>query len=170
MILWTLIGITSIPIWFTHHLQDKRVAPINRTGIENISVVTLSNGLKGEKWCRFEDGKYSSSGFHVAFFISGYAIPLTLIILMYLKMLSRLWHPVGHQISQDSLRNKRRVTKLVLVVIVVFAVCWAPIQFVLLMKALKVYQTKGPEDFPRIIFQIFAHILAYVNRYLQYIS
>ncbi|TRY68475.1 hypothetical protein TCAL_12840 [Tigriopus californicus] len=163
VILWTLIGITSIPIWFTHHLQDKRPAPANRTGTGNISVITLSDGLKGEQWCRFEDGKYSSSGFHVAFFISGYAIPLTLIILMYLKMLSRLWHPVGHQISQDSLRNKRRVTKLVLVVIVVFAVCWAPIQFVLLMKALKVYQTKGPEDFPRIIFQIFAHILAYVN-------
>ena len=84
-------------------------------------------------------------------------------------MLNRLWHPVGacgrpSQISQESLRNKKRVTKLVLVVIVVFAVCWAPIQFVLLLKALDLFPTNGPEDFSRILLQILSHILAYVNR------
>ena len=68
------------------------------------------------------------------------------------------------QISADALRNKKRVTRLVMVVIAVFAVCWAPIQFVLLLKAVKLYDTKGPEDFPRIIFQILSHVLAYVNR------
>ncbi len=67
-------------------------------------------------------------------------------------------------LGQDAFRNKRRVTILVLVVIVVFAVCWMPIQIVLVLKALKMYSTKGPEDFSRIIFQIFAQFLAYLNR------
>ena len=56
-------------------------------------------------WCRFDDS-YSNPGFYIAFFVSGYAIPLLLIVLMYLFMLKRLWHPVGHQISQASFRHK----------------------------------------------------------------
>jgi hypothetical protein len=59
------------------------------------------------------------------------------------------------------------VTKLVLVVIIVFSVCWAPIQFVLLFKAVGIYTTKGTEDFKNIVFQILSHVLAYVNRYVQ---
>ncbi len=54
--------------------------------------------------------------------------------------------------------------RLVLVVIVVFTCCWAPIQFVLLLKAIGIYRTKSAEDFPLIIFQICSHVLAYVNR------
>lgn len=50
-------------------------------------------------WCRFDDS-YSNRGFYIAFFVSGYAIPLLLIVKMYIFMLKRLWHPVGHQISQ----------------------------------------------------------------------
>ena len=57
------------------------------------------------------------------------------------------------------------MTKLVLVVIVVFAVCWAPIHFVFVFKAVGIYTTKVPEDFKLIVFQILSHVLAYVNRY-----
>jgi allatostatin receptor len=53
----------------------------------------------------------------------------------------------------------------VLVVIVVFCVCWAPIQIILLLKALDLYSTHPPDDYPKIILQIFAHVLAYLNRY-----
>ncbi len=52
-----------------------------------------------------------------------------------------------------------------LVVIVVFCVCWAPIQIILLLKALDLYSTHPPDDYPKIILQIFAHVLAYLNRY-----
>ena len=55
--------------------------------------------------------------------------------------------------------------RLVLVVIVVFCVCWAPIQIILLLKALGLYTTHPPDDYPKIILQIFAHVLAYLNRY-----
>lgn len=64
-------------------------------------------------WCRFDGEGYSESGFHVAFFVSSYAIPLIMIILLYIGMLRRLWNPgsIGNKISKESLRNKRRVTK-----------------------------------------------------------
>ena len=126
----------------------------------------------------------------MAFFVSSYAIPLLLIIFLYIGMLHRLWNPgsLGNKISKESLRNKRRVTKwvqflhkvlsdqrrtniilfyrLVLVVIVVFCVCWAPIQVVLVLRAVGLYQTKSSEDYPRIIFLIFGQVLAYFNRYV----
>ena len=46
----------------------------------------------------------------------------------------------------------------------VFAVCWAPIHFVFVFKAVGIYTTKVPEDFKLIVFQILSHVLAYVNR------
>ena len=57
---------------------------------------------------------------------------------------------------------------MVLVVIVVFSFCWAPIQFVLFLKAIGHYQVSiKKEDYARLIFQIFAHVLAYLNRYVD---
>ena len=93
-----------------------------------------------------------------------------MIVFLYVGMLKRLWNPssatlanrrTSNKASKDSLRNKKRVTRLVLVVIVVFSVCWAPIQFVLLFKAIGLYQTS---TLPAVIFQIFSHVLAYLNR------
>ena len=52
--------------------------------------------LQQQHWCRFSEEEYSHSAFSVAFFVSGYAIPLLLIVIMYIYMLRRLWHPVGH--------------------------------------------------------------------------
>ena len=50
-------------------------------------------------------------------------------------MLRRLWRqgPAG-QASAESIRNKKRVVKMVLVVIVIFALSWLPIQVVLVLR------------------------------------
>lgn len=141
---WAVIAGASLPIWFTHHL-------VHDPGNE-------------KQWCQFDQERYNLPIWQLAFFVSGYAIPLSVIVILYVFMLRRLWNPaVGRQVSKDALRNKRRVTKLVLVVIVVFAVCWAPIHFVFVFKAVGIYTTKVPEDFKLIVFQILSHVLAYVN-------
>ena len=64
-------------------------------------------------WCRFDSGEYSEHGFYITFFFSSYAIPMILIIFLYIAMLRRLWNPgsIGKQISKESLRNKKRVTR-----------------------------------------------------------
>lgn len=64
--------------------------------------------------------------FQVTFFLTSYIIPLTLICGLYVCMLLRLWR--GAHVSAESRRGKRRVTRLVLVVVGVFAICWCPIQ------------------------------------------
>ena len=59
---------------------------------------------------------------------------------------------------------------MVLVVIVVFCVCWSPIQFILFLKAMGHYSLNAIDglDYPKLFFQIFAHVLAYFNRYVLY--
>ena len=46
----------------------------------------------------------------------------------------------GGMVSKDSLKNKKRVVKLVTVVTVMFSISWLPIQLILLLKSLKPYQ------------------------------
>ena len=50
-------------------------------------------------------------------------------------MLRRLWKqgPGGHA-SAESIRNKKRVIKMILIVIVIFALWWLPIHLVLVLR------------------------------------
>ena len=45
----------------------------------------------------------------------------------------------GGMVSKDSLRNKKRVVKLVTIVTVMFSLSWLPIQLILLLKSLQLY-------------------------------
>ncbi len=68
-----------------------------------------------QHWCRFSEEEYSHSAFSVAFFVSGYAIPLLLIVIMYIYMLRRLWHPVGHhQVCALVLPAKLEIQKFII--------------------------------------------------------
>ena len=73
--------------------------------------------------------------FYGFFFAFAYLIPLSLICLLYGLMVQRLLfgnRPGGAGQSGEALRNKRRVTRLIVIVVGVFALCWLPIQLVLL--------------------------------------
>ncbi|CAA9998394.1 unnamed protein product [Nesidiocoris tenuis] len=59
-----------------------------------------------------------------------YVLPLLMIVCLYIMMLVRLWggSAPGGRCSVESRRGKRRVTRMVLVVVAIFAICWCPIQ------------------------------------------
>lgn len=60
--------------------------------------------------------------------MSSYVVPLTLISILYVGMLIRLWHSVpGSKVSAESRRGKKRVTRMVVFVVLAFAICWLPI-------------------------------------------
>lgn len=123
---------------------------------------TYQYALQEQSACIFlQDEGYNIAAFQLSFFLASYVIPLALICFLYLFMLKRLWHGVvtGGHISVESLRGKKRVTRLVIVVVIIFAVCWGPIQIVLLMKSLKLYELTTAN----IVIQIASHVLAYVN-------
>ncbi|ODM99727.1 Allatostatin-A receptor [Orchesella cincta] len=109
--------------------------------------------------CTFNQD-YNHAAFQISFMLTSYAIPLTIICLLYFGMLFRLWKSVSSAgASRQSLRGKKRVTRMVVVVVGVFAVCWLPIQTVLLLKSLNLYQITDLT----VAIQITAHVLGYMN-------
>ncbi|XP_014481865.1 PREDICTED: allatostatin-A receptor-like isoform X2 [Dinoponera quadriceps] len=106
--------------------------------------------------CRILE-QYDWSFFQVSFFLTSYVLPLKLICIFYVCMLIKLWR--GARISAESRRGRRRVTRLVLVVVGVFAVCWCPIQVILVTKSVDMF----PLTTATIMLQIASHILAYTN-------
>lgn len=90
----------------------------------------------------------------------GYMMPLVLICGLYSVMIHRLWNQApGGRASAESIKNKKRVIKLVLAVVIMFALCWLPIQTILVLRSLKLYSNTPIS----VAFQIISHILAYSN-------
>ena len=75
------------------------------------------------------------------FLTLGYIVPLGAVCVMYGFMLKRLHGsaPGGASKSQESLRNKRRVTKMVVIIVAIFALCWLPIQIIVILEKLNLY-------------------------------
>ncbi|CAK1546911.1 unnamed protein product [Leptosia nina] len=141
--IWVLILTTAIPVGICHGEREYSYFHRNHS-----SCVFL------------EEQGYSKLGFQISFFLSSYVIPLALISVLYICMLSRLWKSApGGRVSAESRRGRKKVTRMVVVVVVVFAVCWCPIQIILLVKALDAYNI----TYFTVTAQIVSHVLAYMN-------
>ncbi|CAG9804066.1 unnamed protein product [Chironomus riparius] len=128
--------------------------------------VGLSHGLVtyGEEYeyveikCIFLT-QYNHSVFQISFFLSSYVVPLTLISVLYVCMLASLWKGTGTRISAESRRGKKRVTRMIVAVVLAFAICWLPIHIILVLKSLDAYH----QTTMLVAFQIISHVLAYTN-------
>ena len=68
--------------------------------------------------CGFLTKDYNHKIFQIIFMLTSYAIPLTLICLLYFGMLFGLWKSVsGSGASRQGLRGKKRVTRMIVVVV-----------------------------------------------------
>ena len=88
--------------------------------------------------CSMDFFKYTEKGYKIyknVFLFCGYMLPLIAISLLYWKLISTLWakRPPGCTVlttntpqSEESLRGKKRVAKMVLVVVSLFAICLLP--------------------------------------------
>ena len=147
---WIVILFCNIPLIFQYGVieyifnGELRSACINLTHYEN---------------------KQSARIFYGCFFVFAYVLPLALIVVLYGTMLKRLLHgvvPRGNQ-SSESIRSKRRVTRLVVIVVVIFALCWLPIQVIFMIKEFGSY----PGSIVFMAIQIASNCLAYMNSLRQ---
>ncbi|XP_037938682.1 allatostatin-A receptor [Teleopsis dalmanni] len=141
---WVLIVTTAVPVALAHAVRIYQFRGHNYTA------------------CVFstEEEIWSLLGFQVSFFLSSYVAPLTLICFLYMGMLARLWKTApGCKPSAESRKGKRRVTRMVVVVVLAFAICWLPIHVILVLKALGMYSSTHVN----VIIQIISHVLAYTN-------
>ncbi|KAH8420916.1 hypothetical protein KR222_009464 [Zaprionus bogoriensis] len=144
--LWAVVLTISMPVTFAHDVV------IDRDEVRNVTWVM----------CRFsENDLLDLPTFQMIFFITSYLFPLIIISGLYVMMIMRLWHQgSGVRMSKESQRGRKRVTRLVVVVVIAFASLWLPVQLILLLKALDVYST---DDLFSVSLQIVAHVMAYTS-------
>lgn len=71
----------------------------------------------------------SVADYQITFFAGSYLFPLMTISGLYLRMITRLWRQGGDiRMSVESQRGRKRVTRLVVVLVITFALLWLPIQ------------------------------------------
>ncbi|XP_022096775.1 G-protein coupled receptor 54-like [Acanthaster planci] len=106
-------------------------------------------------------------GYAVYSFVMTYLIPLSIIAVCYVIVLSRLWKAVSPTEESHApvhlrmLMQKRRVTRMILAVVLAFAACWVGVHIVKLWRS---FDPNFPEtNMAAFVFQIFSHILSYLN-------
>lgn len=120
-ITWTFICCGNVPIFLQYGVVHYNWMGFQRSACLNLD--SMGNIMKQKV-------------FYVCFFAFGYMIPLMLICLLYGFLLKRLLYGVvpGGSQRADSIRAKKRVTKMVVIVVLIFALCWLPIQVIFLVQ------------------------------------
>ncbi|XP_022649205.1 allatostatin-A receptor-like isoform X1 [Varroa destructor] len=143
-LLWVIIVIACIPVAFIHGT--------NPAGVNTREV-----------FCTYDFDRYNHNVYQIVFSLTSFFAPLVVIFVLYMLMLNRLW--LRARSSAESVRSRRRVTRLVVVVVLTFAVCWAPIQVILFLKSMQMIDVAS--DMTLLVLQVCAQILAYTNSCLN---
>ncbi|XP_050316801.1 allatostatin-A receptor [Bactrocera neohumeralis] len=144
--MWVIILSISFPVPLVHGL----------TKLEPFPNVTYA-------FCTFYEDNLivSQTSYQLIFFACSYLLPLMAISGLYVRMIMRLWHQgSGVQMSVKSQRGRKRVTRLVVVVVVAFASLWLPVQLILLLKTLGIYHSNTKF---KLLLQVIAQTLAYMS-------
>ncbi|XP_002733728.1 G-protein coupled receptor 54-like [Saccoglossus kowalevskii] len=147
----------SVFIWIGAFLLHVPVAIYTRQVIDS----------DGEPYCRriFPDA-LAHKMYEVYSFIVMYILPLVIITVCYTMILQQVWRRTSSgtesaQAIERSIRRKRKITRMVLIVVVLFAICWGPLQ---IMNQWMILDVKYPyESHPVYHFRIFCLCLAYTN-------
>lgn len=99
----------------------------------------------------------------VCVFVFAFVVPVLIITLCYTLMVLRLKSVRMLSGSREKDRNLRRITRLVVVVVAVFVVCWTPIHIFILVKAL----VNVPETTAIMAAYFFCVALGYTNSSLN---
>ena len=99
-------------------------------------------------------------------FIFAYAVPLVTLSVLSTLMVRQLWLVEGHHYhpgtrTLESIKAKRKVTRLVIVIVVVFLVCWLPSHVVWLWTNYQ--RDTWQHTYLFYYLRISAHVLSYAN-------
>ncbi|XP_074648098.1 allatostatin-A receptor-like [Tubulanus polymorphus] len=147
IVLWIVILVTNTPVLTLYTELDYMFYDENR------STCTFKN-------VKDPNNKAPRIVFGI-FFGMGYTLPLTLVCLLYGFMLNRLLYGVAPRLSHsaETVRSKKRVSRMVIIVVVIFALCWLPNQVMFMLQ----WNSKARMDELFVIMQTLGQVLSYLN-------
>ncbi|CAL1529230.1 unnamed protein product, partial [Lymnaea stagnalis] len=150
LFIWIIILSGNSPIFLQFGELHYEVQ--NETRSACLNVQELEDPVSGQVFFGF-------------FFVIGYFIPLAAITFLYGRILIRLrCADVPGDCKQsraENIRMKRSVTKMVSIVVIVFAVCWMPLQIMLFAERFGAFTFTDNKLYTGILFA--STCLAYVN-------
>ena len=155
---WLLICSLNIPVYLDHGVFVFQRYGASRKTCVNLKIVHAIAG----------NNAYEGQVFYGCFFAFAYVIPLMLVCVLYGLMLKRLLYGVvpGRNQSAESMRSKRRVTRMVIIVVVIFAICWMPVNIRFLIHYFGTYPDTEEFVILQITFNCFAYMNSCVNPFL----
>ncbi|XP_033127266.1 G-protein coupled receptor 54-like isoform X2 [Anneissia japonica] len=115
----TLALAINISIWIVSGLMSIPIA-----------IFSTVTDFMGRPYCieQFKDGGFM---YYIYVVFTTYIIPLSVLIVCNLNMLRQLWKSRDQlrdtTLSEHSIKQRRKVTKMILLVVAFFFVCWLPI-------------------------------------------
>ncbi|NXD10637.1 GALR2 protein, partial [Nothocercus nigrocapillus] len=93
-------------------------------------------------------------------FVFSYIIPVLILILTYMRTIRYLWRSVDPlQDMSESKKAKRKVTRMIIIVAVLFCLCWLPHHLVILC----VWFGYFPLNHVTYVLRILSHLISYAN-------
>ncbi|PIO75861.1 7 transmembrane receptor [Teladorsagia circumcincta] len=125
VVIYTIIVATQIPVGLMHGIYTYDFIIEERS---TCAIVSIATNNATQDFVRT---------YFITFNVFGYILPLGISVLLYWRMLRRLWDTPrpGHSNTMngsirsrpETRRAKRKVTRLVLCVLIIWAVCWLPL-------------------------------------------
>ena len=146
IVVWVVVSLANIPAWLFHGEVEYS---INNVDYKTCKFLNIPEKVD----------EVSALTFHFSYFVFGFMLPVLAITILYSVLIAFLMSRKSPAGSSTAAKTKKRVTCMIITVVVVFIVCWLPIQIILVMTNMKVYPRK--KEF--VALQIGANCLAYMN-------
>jgi len=146
--LWIVVFLANIPALLFH----------------GIFVYTKHSGQSQRVTCHFLDVPlHVKKAFQTCFFVFSFGLPVLILSVLYGCLLFFICNRRAPGNSSNSQKAKRHVTGMVITVVVMFVVCWLPLQMILLMNNYELYKPSIAST----AILLAANCLAYMNSCLN---
>ncbi|KAJ1528731.1 hypothetical protein ONE63_007121 [Megalurothrips usitatus] len=116
-------------IWVASGMLATPIAAANR-----VTLVSHGDGARVKPFCQnVYMSKEAMMTYRWVLWVLQYLMPLCIITFVYARMALRLWGSTTPGTAQDSrdaniMKNKKKVIKMLVIVVALFALCWFPLQ------------------------------------------
>lgn len=161
-VLWMLVLLLNVP----HLLLWEEYRYVAEHSNENRTVCILSYNIvaarRGEleasgQLAEVERAERMIQVYYGVFVLAAYLLPFLAIVAIYGLIMLRLWQARGQQVS----KSKRRITFMVILVVLSFVLCWGPLQLMFFLQHVLKREIQSNEAGITVL--VISNCIAYLN-------